>query len=775
MKYRNRILAAFGLVIFFSLVLMGVNVFLLHRMLRHIQQVERDIFQVHRLTQEAGNIIYKIHADVWNTMLLPQGKRATEQTVMDEDAARFYEDIRELTRSSGDSQAYTEIRDLFKNYYLYAASLLQEYNIRSLNPAVISKLRDNRNQLHRRLGEITLQTRQRYETALQGLEKNFRTILLHLILTGVGLSFLSVAASLGLSRRLTRPIELLASAAGLIAQGEYEVRLEKTRQQEFDVLTDAFNNMAGHIQQTLQALQAESQSRQSAQQELTRAHRFLDAIIQSVSVPLITLDEKLLITMSNSAAEEAFKISLEGDTSPGLCASLPFLKEYRKNIQQVIREQTAMHISRVQHRNGRIQFFDITVYPLALENSRGAVLVLDNVTDTIRKEEQIRQMQKMETISILAAGLAHDFNNILTVILNTNSLAKYMIQNGDINPGTLLDLTETTESAADKAAELVKNLLSLTRRQELKFDICDLNHILRETGRMCVRTMDKSIQVQIQATEEPAYTRGDAAQLSQAVLNICINSWHAMTLMRGEGEEKSGTLSIRLSQVDADPLFQSVHPHAIDPSYWLISVQDSGVGMDKDTLEHVFDPFFTTKGQGRGTGLGLSMVYNTIRMHQGFVDIYSEPGKGTEVKLYLPVNRAVPEAETASPELFHIEGGLALVIDDEVQIRQTLSAILGVFGYEVLTAGDGQQGVDIYRQEHTRLGLVILDMAMPGLSGSEAFKHIQAVSSKVPVLIHSGFRDEMKVNELLKQGAKGFLQKPYTMAELSAILRQIFS
>jgi CheY-like chemotaxis protein len=272
---------------------------------------------------------------------------------------------------------------------------------------------------------------------------------------------------------------------------------------------------------------------------------------------------------------------------------------------------------------------------------------------------------------------------------------------------------------------------------------------------------------------EPAYVLADPTEMEQVLLNLYINAVHAMTIMRANAQW-GGTLSVGIEKIMTDSDFQKKHPEASSGSYWRITVSDTGVGMDTKTAAMIFDPFFTTKEQGKGTGLGLAMVYNIVRQQQGFIEVYSEPGLGTTFNVYLPVLVREGESLPVTEEPVVVRGeGLILVVDDDDLVRRVAENVLQSVGYTVLTAPNGQEGIDLYRQHQSRIKAVLLDMAMPVMSGREAFIELQKINPDVKVLLASGFRKDNRVEDVLQLGVKDFLQKPYTLTKLSLAIKKI--
>ena len=265
-----------------------------------------------------------------------------------------------------------------------------------------------------------------------------------------------------------------------------------------------------------------------------------------------------------------------------------------------------------------------------------------SLTEKYNSEERIRQTQKMDTIGNLASGLAHDFNNIIgSIQANLSSLEFTIAMSKDL--ATLKEEVvpefETLNNAARQGAEMVEILLSLSRQQELPFSIVDLNKIAENTIKICKRTLDKSVEIRFFPSERKAEVSAYPVQIEQILLNLCINAAHAMTFMRPESDRKGGTLTIEIQEIRVGENMITAIPDAAEGNYWLISVGDTGIGIPAESFSKIFDPFYTTKQKGKGSGLGLSMVYNIVRKHKGFLELFSEVGKGTTFFIFLPETR----------------------------------------------------------------------------------------------------------------------------------------
>jgi CheY-like chemotaxis protein len=322
---------------------------------------------------------------------------------------------------------------------------------------------------------------------------------------------------------------------------------------------------------------------------------------------------------------------------------------------------------------------------------------------------------------------------------------------------------------------MVNRLLVLTRKHEISLIPMDINTALRNVMQICANSFDKSITLHPEYSDGAAMIEGVPAQIEQVMLNLCVNASHAMTMMRAENEKRGGALTVSVKKIRADRLFCKTHPKARMINYWLVSHADTGAGIDRQNLNKIFDPFFTTKEKGTGTGLGLAMAYNIIHQHNGFIDVYSEKGMGSTFNIYLPEYMVTdPSQEQHGEDQEIIRGrGLILIVDDESVVRLIARDILTECGYDVLMAEDGRRGIELFRENQDLISAVLLDMAMPGMSGDEVLIELRKIQTDVKVLLTSGFRQDSRMEKALSLGNAVFIQKPYSIYEMSRKIKEI--
>lgn len=513
-----------------------------------------------------------------------------------------------------------------------------------------------------------------------------------------------------------------------------------------------------------------------AEREIVRMRNYLNNIIESMPSMLFTLDADANVTQWNGAASRITGVAGGNAIGRKIYDIFPFFSRYSSQVGSINHNHVPLVLPRQQMKQDDAHFYNLILFPLVANGVNGVAVRFDDITELETMELQLRQAQKMESIGILAGGLAHDFNNVLAAMLGNLSLLQYKLRlSRDLSADEILNYLRQMESAGQRAVDMVRQLLTLSRRNQTDLVPVDLNLTIKHIRKLGENTFDKSVQIVSKPAPAPAYVLADTTEMEQVLLNLCINGVHAMTIMRKEGSIWGGTLNIAVDQVLVDPLFRQRYPDAMNNAYWKLSVTDTGVGMDAKITEKVFDPFFTTKSQGEGTGLGLAMVYNIVKQQQGFINVYSEPGLGSTFNVYLPVlNREGANAPSGDDQLTVTPGeGLVLVVDDDTVVREMAENILQIAGYTVLTAENGKEGVEKYRQHHGAIKAVVLDMAMPVMSGGEALAEMKKINPDIRVLLSSGFRKDERVEEILGLGGSAFLQKPYGMAALTLAMKKV--
>ncbi len=386
----------------------------------------------------------------------------------------------------------------------------------------------------------------------------------------------------------------------------------------------------------------------------------------------------------------------------------------------------------------------------------GCVITLTDITERRRSEEQLNQMQRLESLGVLAGGVAHDFNNLLTGILGNCSLVLEDLPQSSPNR----HLMEEAVRASERAAELTQQLLAYAGKGVFSRRIVKLSDQVREIVNLVRTSISKKVFLDLRLDDDLPVIKADPGQLNQVVMNLVLNGAEAIG-------EKAGVVRVRtgLERIDSEQLdgFEGV---ALQPgAYVFLEVEDTGCGMDEATRKKIFEPFFTTKFQGRG--LGLSAVIGIIGRHKGALRVKSQPGEGTTFKILFPLTEGASEKTAIAEWPLRRGTGTILVVDDEPTVRATARTALTRSGFDVLLAEDGRVALDLYRKRADEISLVLLDLTMPEMSGEETFAQLRTIKPDVKVVLSSGYSEREAARSFRDSDLAGFLQKPYTGTELS--------
>ncbi len=402
----------------------------------------------------------------------------------------------------------------------------------------------------------------------------------------------------------------------------------------------------------------------------------------------------------------------------------------------------------------------------AWKNDHGEVIahlsIARDITAAKHLEEQLVQSQKMEAVGTLAGGIAHDFNNLLHVIMGYADMAMLDVREGD--PG--YQAFKHIKDASRSAAELTQGLLTFSRRVESQLRPVDLNRELEHVVGMLRRTIPKMIAIDLKTDENLGRVNADPAQLQQVLMNLCLNARDAMP---GGGRLLVETSSVTLHADDC-----AYHLEMAPGKYLLLSVSDTGCGIDAKSVQQVFDPFYTTKDVGKGTGLGLAIVYGIVKNHGGGIICRSEPGKGTCFHIYLPAIESRQEEYPSYGSESPVGGNeTILLVEDEESVRRLGEQILSRFGYSVISAANGLQAVKAFARNRNTISLVILDLIMPDMGGRQCLREILNIDPSAKVLIASGYAADGEMDDAIMEGARASLRKPYEAVELLEMVRKV--
>ncbi|HTO94429.1 MAG TPA: PAS domain S-box protein, partial [Bacteroidota bacterium] len=424
-----------------------------------------------------------------------------------------------------------------------------------------------------------------------------------------------------------------------------------------------------------------------------------------------------------------------------------------------------------RRKNGDLFWESASISPI--KDASGAIThfiaVKEDITEKKEIELHLREMQTMESLGTLAGGVAHDFNNILGIILGHVSLLEIRRNEN----ASFAQSIRAINSAIQRGAGLVRQILTFARKSEVHPESIDVNRAVQDLARMVQETFPRVIEIVLDLGEGIPLISIDNTQLHQALLNLCINARDAM--MDLSDGRAGGRLTIRTLVVDGDVLASR---EEADPArrYVEISVADQGVGMSDATIQRIFEPFFTTKEFGKGTGLGLALVYGVVRTHGGFIDVDSRLGEGTVFRLYFPVtdgNAPAAEAGQGSAAVPQGKGEGVLIVEDETPLLDLLESAFCDNGYTVFTAADGVEALKKYKEHAAEIAVVLSDFGLPKADGAALLRSLQSVNPKVAVVVASGFFEPHARAELTRRGARALVAKPYGLADVLTVIRNV--
>jgi two-component system cell cycle sensor histidine kinase/response regulator CckA len=499
------------------------------------------------------------------------------------------------------------------------------------------------------------------------------------------------------------------------------------------------------------------------------ATEFVKNVLESVDEGFTVINPEYRIISANKAFADKLKLPIKhiigkycyevahGITKP--CFEAGEDCAVRKAFATGARH-TAHHVHLDKDRN--LMHIETKAFPLkdSLGRIVSAIEIHNDITDTKQLEDQLRHAQKMEAIGTLAGGIAHDFNNILTAIIGYGTLLKLKIPEND----TLRSHVDQILMSTERAASLTQSLLAFSRKRPMYFKRVDLVALVEQAKKLIERLIGEDIDIKIVANRTPVMIQADTGQIEQVLMNLVANGRDAMP--------KGGLLTIGTSIVDIDGQFIRTYGYGKAGTYGLLEVADNGAGMDENTLKRIFEPFFTTKEVGKGTGLGLSIVYGIVKQHNGYINAFSEPGKGTGFKLYLPlINAPLHDAVPAEPD--NLEGGRAtiLVAEDDETVRNLTRAVLEGFGYTVIDAVDGEDALKKFKEHEKVIQLLLMDVLMPKKNGTEVYEEIRQDHPGMKALFTSGYSAElMKAKGICVDD--GFIAKPVSPRDLLKQVRK---
>jgi two-component system cell cycle sensor histidine kinase/response regulator CckA len=508
--------------------------------------------------------------------------------------------------------------------------------------------------------------------------------------------------------------------------------------------------------------------RKRAEEEIHKSEQRLRIHVEHTPLAVIEWDLQFRVAAWNAAAERILGYSRE--EAVGQHASFIVPSNFRQQVDDVweglLQQKGGIRSTNDNTtKDGRVISCEWYNTPLVDESGRvlGAASLAQDVTERVALEEQLRQSQKMEAIGRLAGGVAHDFNNLLTVILGYTQILKE-----GLPPGSrLVQATGQIRSSAERAAEIIGQLLAFSRKQVRSPRVTDLNDAMMNLDSMLRRLIGEDIEILTVPGRDLGMVRVDRGQIEQVIMNLAVNARDAMP--------RGGKLTLETGNSELDEAYLRKHPPLLPGPYVMLAVSDTGIGMSPDTQAHIFEPFFTTKEVGKGTGLGLSTVYGIVRQSGGFIWVYSELDQGTTFKIYLPrvdqraetlgVEKPLPDAQRGTETI--------LLVEDDPQLCQLASTVLGEYGYRVLPAASSDEGLALCRANHRDIRLLVTDVILPGMNGRQLAEQVRQISPRTRVLYMSGYTSNAIVHYGVLDAGLWFLPKPFSLAALVAKVREV--
>jgi PAS domain S-box-containing protein len=599
---------------------------------------------------------------------------------------------------------------------------------------------------------------------------------------------LGVVAAFWLGRIITKPLEDVVSTAMEISDGALTKRVDdaSARRDEVGMLARSFNLMVDKLNSsytTLENLNLDLEARiekrtVELRDEITQRKRIeeelrkLSRAVEQSSVSIVITDLEGKIEYVNPKFIEVTGYSFDDvkGKTPRVIKSNTTPPSVHKELWDTIRSGKEWR-GELQNRkkNGELYWDNALISPI--RDSRGMTThylsVNENITLKKQLEHDLRQAQKLDSIGTLAGGIAHDFNNILGIILG------YVTTLSEVREGPEFDRRiHIISRAVDRGVSIVRQILTFARKTEVRNELLQVNTVITELIGFLQSTMPKTVSITSDLNDSLPMILIDSTQLHQALLNLCINARDAIS--------DNGTIMITTSLVNGESI-KTRFANAREAYYVQIAVSDTGSGIDEAVIDRIFEPFFTTKGVGKGTGLGLAVVYGIVDAHEGFIDVQSKVGAGTTFVLYLPVQHEGTDAETfpivkQAKEMGELEGKeTVLIVEDEEPLRDMLSTVLTSYGYSVFSATDGHEGLSVFRENASNIDIVVTDVGLPRLDGVSMIKGMRSSNPDLRVIACSGYIGRDLSKSLSNITVDKIIPKPYTAGQILESIRTVLN
>jgi len=562
-------------------------------------------------------------------------------------------------------------------------------------------------------------------------------------------------------------IDTMRSAINAIVKNgfvNFETQFKKRSGEIFSAEVSSSLFTVGNTK-VIQKIVRDITERKSMEKELQKTKEYLENVIDNAveAIGIVNLEGRFVLW--NKRAAEIFGYSFEEVRTQ----HYSFMYADRNALSQLLDTLRKKSIVRqveilMRRKGGQAVPMELSLNLLrdGEDNKIGSLCLAKDLREKKLMEEKLLHAAKMEAVGTLAGGIAHDFNNLLQAVQGYAELLLIDKKESDSGYEELREINR----AAHRGAQLSRQLLTFSRKMDSQLRSISLNRQIRETRNLLRRTIPKMIEIDLQLQEDLYLVNADPIQIEQILINFGLNARDAMV--------EGGKIIIKTININLDNDFCKTRPEMRPGAYVLLSVSDTGVGMNQETLHHIFDPFFSTKEVGKGTGLGLSLVYGIVKNHGGYIECDSDPGMGTRFEIYLPA--LLTSGEPAESKVVNAPPrGIEtiLVVDDEKSVRDMVLQILSRFGYSVITASDGESALSLYQAEKDRIDLVILDVIMPGMGGRQCLSRLLEMNPDAKVIMASGYSNTGPAKSVLQEGIKSFINKPYQVRDLLERIREV--
>jgi PAS domain S-box-containing protein len=541
--------------------------------------------------------------------------------------------------------------------------------------------------------------------------------------------------------------------------------------------------MKGNLKRLIPAIARElrdavvRRERKKAEEALRESEKKYRTLVTQSPDGIFIVDLQGTFLAVNKAMCESLKYSEEEFLSMKIWDIVPgkYVDLHKKRLSDILRGETPNEAAEyvVRGKDEKMHYIEILSSPYFRENEViGLQGIARDITERKRAEEeretmlaQLIQAQKMESIGTLAGGVAHDFNNLLTTIQGYAQLAMMSLKESD----PFYENFKEIQQASVRAAKLTRQLLLFSRQQPMDLHSITLNETVDNLMKMLQRLIGEDITVQTDLDPNLWTNMADPGNMEQVIMNLAVNARDAMP----EGKK----ITIKTENVDIDEGYCEIYKYAHPGKFVCLSVEDIGIGMDKEVIQHIFEPFFTTKGPGKGTGLGLSVVYGIVKQHEGWINVYSEPGRGSVFKVYLPASfvesKDEAKEEVISIQDCHGKGERILLVEDDAGIREFAKRVLFESGYVGFEAANAEEALSIFGKEKGEFHLVFSDVVLPEKSGLQLVEQLLCRKPELKVLLTSGYTDQKSQWPIIREKGYRFIQKPYSLTDLLRVVREV--